>query len=363
MPMTDADRRAGLVLEGVGHAYGAHRVVEGVDLVVAPSEIVCLLGPSGCGKTTTLRIIAGLETLQRGRILVNGRLLADAATHVPPEQRNVSLLFQDFALFPHLTVLDNVTFGLAHLAPQERRRRAEEVLNQVGMLDYAGAYPHVLSGGQQQRIALARARAPRPRVLLMDEPFSNLDIGLRTQLRDLVLHVLKNTTCATVMVTHDPEEAMFMADRIAVMREGRIVQLGTPEQLYDSPADQYVAGLFSEINRIEGIVRNGHVDTAFGPLCAPGLGEGAMAEVLVRPEDVYLADAPGNRTAPGRVITARLIGPVSLVHLSVADNERELHLHARVATQRRPVENEIVPVSVDPNRIFVFPRQREGGAE
>ena len=361
-PMTDPGAPKGLLLEDVKHAYGAHLVLDGVGFAVAPAEIVCLLGPSGCGKSTTLRVIAGLEALQHGRILVDGRLLADAKAHVPPERRSVSLLFQDFALFPHLTVIDNVMFGLAHLAPAERRRRAEEVLDQMGMLAHADAYPHVLSGGQQQRIALARARAPRPRVLLMDEPFSNLDVGLRTQLRDLVLHVLKNTTCATVMVTHDPEEAMFMADRIAVMRAGRIIQFGTPEQLYAAPAEQYVAGLFSEVNRIEGVVRDGHIATVLGRLCTPGLGEGVRAEVLVRPEDVHITSAPDLGTAPARVITARLLGPVILVHLSVADKTgAQLHLHARITGQRRPKENEIVQVGVDPARLFAFPR-RDGEA-
>ncbi len=186
-----APRQTGLQVEAVSHRFGERAVVDDVSFSVAPSEIFCLLGPSGCGKTTLLRVIAGLETLQHGRVVVNDRVMADAnSIDVPPESRSMTLLFQDFALFPHLTVLRNVAFGLGDVDPGTRRARCLEVVDQVGILGHAERYPHELSGGEQQRVALARARAPRPRVMLLDEPFSNLDVGLRNQLRDLVLHVI-----------------------------------------------------------------------------------------------------------------------------------------------------------------------------
>ena len=272
----------GIVVENLSHSFGANRVLEDISLSIRTREIVTLLGPSGCGKTTTLRLIAGLEPLQQGRISLDGRVLADGDLNVPPEERSVSLLFQDFALFPHLTAIDNVIFGLGNWPPEERHARAIHVLGQVGMTEFADSYPHVLSGGQQQRVALARARGPRPRMMLMDEPFSNLDLGMRSQVRDLVLHVLKNSTSMTVMVTHDPEEAMFMADRIAVMNKGRIIQLGTPEELYNGPVAPFVLHLFGEVNRMEGRVADGHIATPLGRVCAPGLAEGTLAEVLVR---------------------------------------------------------------------------------
>ena len=354
MAMTDPVETLGLKVEHISHRYGGLLVVDDINLEVAPGEVVCVLGPSGCGKTTMLRVIAGLEDLQQGRINVDGRVVADETVNVPPEDRSVSLLFQDFALFPHLTVYDNVVFGLTHLSAGERDKRVAEVLEQVGMLDCAELYPHVLSGGQQQRVALARARAPRPRMMLLDEPFSNLDVGMRAQVRDLVLHVLKNTTSMTVMVTHDSEEAMFMGDRIAVMRKGRIVQQGTPEELYHAPVDGFVMRLFGEVNRIEGQVVDGHVDTALGPACAPGLPEGAPAEVMVRAEGVVV-DAAG--PARGRVMTRRMLGRSSLLHISVAGGDgAPLHLHARINKGRGPAENEEVGLSLVDEHVFVFPR-------
>ncbi len=357
--MTDPAKTPGLEVEHVSHRYGGQLVVDDINLEVAPAEVVCLLGPSGCGKTTMLRIIAGLENLQHGRIKVDGRVVADETVNLPPEDRSVSLLFQDFALFPHLTVYDNVVFGLIHLSAGERHKRAVEVLEQVGMLDSAELYPHVLSGGQQQRVALARARAPRPRMMLLDEPFSNLDVGLRAQVRDLVLHVLKNTSSMTVMVTHDSEEAMFMGDRIAVMREGRIVQQGTPEELYNSPANAFVMRLFGEVNRIEGRVVDGHVETSLGRACAPGLPEGAPAEVLVRAEGVVV-DAAG--PARGKVMTRRMLGRTSMLHISVAGTDGDpLHVHARVAQGRGPVENDEVGLRIVEEHVFVFPRSEGEG--
>ena len=221
---------AGLVLEHVSHAFGSLQAVDDVSLEVAEAELVCLLGPSGCGKTTALRVAAGLEQLQRGRILVDDRVMADQGGAVAPEDRGVGLVFQDYALFPHLSVMDNVSFGLRHLPAAQRRTRALEVLEQVDMADAVAAFPHTLSGGQQQRVALARALAPKPRVMLLDEPFSGLDASLRNQIRDQTLHVLKESGAATLMVTHDPEEAMFMADRVALMRNGTAGSAGPTDR-------------------------------------------------------------------------------------------------------------------------------------
>ena len=223
----DPDSEA-LVMACVSHAYGDLLAVDDFSLTVQSGELVCILGPSGCGKTTALRLAAGLEHLQNGRISMAGREVAGPDTDVPPEDRNVGLVFQDYALFPHLDVQANVAFGLTRMAAKARRARVDEVLSQVGMQSYGKAYPHELSGGQLQRVALARALAPKPRVVLLDEPFSGLDRALRNQVRDVTLHVLKQSGAATLMVTHDPEEAMFMADRVALMRRGRIAQVGHP---------------------------------------------------------------------------------------------------------------------------------------
>lgn len=351
---------SGLIVEDVRHAYGSREVVKGVSLNIPTQEILCILGPSGCGKTSLLRIIAGLEELQHGRVLVDGELMAGDGIDIPPEARSMSLLFQDFALFPHLNVMDNVTFGLTHLSPRERDGRAREVLEQVGMLGYLNSFPHVLSGGEQQRIALARARAPRPQVMLLDEPFSNLDVRLRSQLRDLVLHVLKQSIASTLIVTHDPEEAMFMGDRIAVMRDGVIVQEGTPEDLYHAPVDTFVAGLFSEVNRIPGIVAGGKVDTILGPVAASGFSDGDKVVVLVRPETLAIVE-PRESVPRASVVTARMLGQSSLIHLSVErPGEQDLHLHIRTMAHARPVEGDVIGIRFDPDRAFVFIDDGEG---
>ena len=347
-----------LSLDGVSHAYETVLAVDAVDLSVRPGEIVCLVGPSACGKSTLLRVAAGLEDLQRGVVRIGGQVVADDRRSVPPEKRGVGLVFQDYALFPHLTVLDNVRFGLTELSGKARRDRALQSLRQVGMADQAEAYPHMLSGGQQQRVALARALAPVPRVLLLDEPFSGLDTRLRAQVRDETLHVLKQNAAATLVVTHDPEEAMFLADRIVLMRDGRIVQSGTPVDLYCRPKDAFAAAFFGEVNQIPGRVGAGVVETPFGPIPADGLTDGRPVDVLIRPEGLHLragSDA-GNGALSGRVEAARLLGRTSLVHLSVDDGAGgDLHLHARMPGQFLPAEQSHVTIALDPAQAFVFP--------
>jgi len=358
------DRVAGMVealaLEGIRHAFDGLVAVDRLDLTVQPGELVCLLGPSGCGKSTVLRIAAGLEELQCGRVRMHGRVVADDRVDLPPDQRGVGLVFQDYALFPHLPVIDNVAFGLHAVSAERRRDRALAVLEQVGMAESADAFPHTLSGGQQQRVALARALAPQPRLMLLDEPFSGLDARLRDQIRDETLHVLKASGAATLLVTHDPEEAMFMADRIALMRDGTIVQDGTPTHLYYRPADAFVAGFFSQINRMQATVAGGQAATPFGPVAAAGMRDGAAVDVLVRPEALRLALADGSVPGPAsaRVLAARLLGRTSLVHLEARDRDgRLLHLHARMPGRFLPAENEFVAVALDHSQAFVFPAE------
>ncbi|CAA7613989.1 Fe(3+) ions import ATP-binding protein FbpC [Magnetospirillum sp. LM-5] len=338
---------AGLYLDAISHSYGAQPVVQGVTLAVPPGQLVCLLGPSGCGKTTTLRIAAGLERPSRGRVLLNCQTVSGDGLHLPPEARNVGFLFQDYALFPHLNVAANVAFGLDKMARAERAQRVVEMLRQVGMESYAEAWPHQLSGGQQQRVALARALAPRPRLMLLDEPFSGLDKRLRDQVRDETLHVLKSSGVSTLMVTHDPEEAMFMADSIALMKDGRVVQMGTPEELYLNPETPFVASFFGEVNLIPVTVRNGAVETPFGPVAAPDLGEGAPAELLIRPEGLTLVpDSAGI----AEVLASRMLGRVSLIHLRAGG----LHLHARVPGRFMPAEGTRLAVRLDHSQAHVY---------
>jgi len=360
MPRDDGTAGPGLAIDRVSHRYGEVAAVQAAHLHVAPGELVCLVGPSGCGKTTLLRLAAGLEPLQSGRIMIGGRVVAGGGAAVPPEQRRIGLVFQDMALFPHLTVEGNVAFGLRDLAAEDRRQRVAQVLDQVGMAGTGGRYPHMLSGGQQQRIALARALAPRPPVMLLDEPFSGLDTQLRDQVRDETLHVLKRSGVATLMVTHDPEEAMFMADRICVMQQGRIVQTGTPVAVYRSPASAFVAGFFGQVNVLAGVVQAGLVQTPFGPVPAAAMDEGTAVTVLIRPEALILrpidpdgADPP----CPARVLAARLLGRSSWIHLCLGDGVPggHRHVHARVPGLFLPAEGDVLSVALDSAQAFVFP--------
>ena len=349
-----------LQLEGVTHHFGSLKALSDLALSVDPGQVVCLLGPSGCGKSTALRIAAGLEALQDGVVSIAGNVVADRGRQLPPEDRNVGLVFQDYALFPHLSALDNVLFGLNRWPRGDRGQRALHMLERVDMAAYAQAFPHMLSGGQQQRVALARALAPGPGVMLLDEPYSGLDARLRDQVRDEVLHLLKTTGCATLMVTHDSEEAMFMADRIVVMRNGQVVQAGTPAELYCSPRDAFVAGFFSELNHVDGVVRQGLVETELGSMPSAGHGEGERVEVVIRPEALKLGPAKGAGDKQlATVVEARLLGRTSLVHLSfpwpVPDDGHRLHLHARVPGVVLPEPGQVVSVDLDLSQTFVFP--------
>lgn len=337
----------------VSHAYERTPVLQGVSFHVEQGMIACLLGASGCGKTTVLRCIAGFEPVLAGTVALDQVVMSAQGFTVAPEKRRIGVVFQDYALFPHLTVAENVAFGLRFAPRGERGWRVMDALARVGLEAYQASFPHMLSGGQQQRVALARALAPRPAVLLLDEAFASLDARLREQVRDDTLHVLQTSGIATLLVTHDSEEAMFMGDRIALMREGKILQLGAPEALYFGPADRYVATFLGEVNRLPSRVSGGQATTAIGALPAPGLAEGTAVEVLVRPEGLRL----GAEAAPAAEVEAcRLLGATTLVHLSLPDGAGgQLHLHARLPPGRRLSRGERVTVAIDPERAFVFP--------
>ncbi|GAB6057582.1 ABC transporter ATP-binding protein [Desulfonatronum parangueonense] len=350
-----------LKIEDIRHAYNGKAVLRNINLEVHAGEVVCLLGPSGCGKTTLLRLIAGLEELQSGRIMVQERVFADNNRQLPPEKRGIGFLFQDFALFPHLTVLENTMFGLSSVkAKNQRRSRALDALRQVDMQDYDNAYPHELSGGQQQRVALARALAPNPGIMLLDEPFSSLDARLRVQIRDQTLHVLKSSGVATVMVTHDPEEAMFMGDRIVLMHQGRIIQSGTPVELYSNPGNAFVTTFFSDVNVIKGAVHDGRVRTALGLLSAGEMEEGGQAEIMFRPEavQVFQDDPQRPDSCTAQVMATRLLPGATLVHLrltSCSTDNGALHLHARVPRVFPMPEGAQVFLHVPRDQFHVFP--------
>ncbi len=272
--------------------YGDQQVVDGLTLNIAPGMISCLLGPSGCGKTTVLRAIAGFEPLTGGGISLKGELISSPGHTTPPDKRGLGMMFQDYALFPHLSVTDNITFGLRKLSRRERRDEADGLLELVGLESYGERFPHELSGGQQQRVALARALAPRPELLLLDEPFSNLDVELRERLAIDVRDILKARGTAALFVTHDQHEAFVMGERIGIMNQGRIVQWDTPFNLYHEPNDRFVADFIGEGRFLNGnLTEPNRVTTPLGTISgnrAYNWPRGCRVEILLRPDDVHL---------------------------------------------------------------------------
>lgn len=344
---------ARLTFDAVERRFGATYALRGISLDIAPGEIVCLLGPSGCGKTTLLRIASGIEKPTAGRILINDWEVAGPERFVPPEQRNVGLMFQDFALFPHLTILENVAFGLKALPAEEAAREARAVLARVGLEHYADAHPHILSGGEQQRVALARAIVPRPSVMLMDEPFSGLDVQLRESMQEETLALLRETRATCMIVTHHPEEAMRLGDRIAVMRRGKIIQVGKAEELYHNPAELFVARLFSEINEVPCRVVDGALRTPLGIFSVPGLAEGEMAILCLRQRGIRVL--PPGQGLPGRILQVRFLGDVGRVE--IAAEGFDAPLKARVRESEGWSKGDEVSIEVDPTRVLVFPAE------
>ena len=354
-----------LEFTNVSHRFGETLAVDDVSIGVEAGEFVCLLGPSGSGKTTLLRLAAGLETLQSGRIAIDGTTVAEGGhTHqIPPEKRGVGLMFQDYALFPHLTVAQNIGFGL-----QDGLRDGtwiERALGDMHLAHLGERYPHTLSGGQQQRIALLRALAPAPGVLLLDEPFSGLDEHLRQRVRQETRAILAESGVTALMVTHNPEAAMFLADRIVVLNDGRMAQDASPIEIYTSPADPFIVRLFGPANEFGGVVHARLLDTALGPIPATGVENGREALCLVRADGVEITAAPpdgGHGYVRMRVETARVLGPMSYLLLKpVADDmpgRPPASIEARLPGIHLPAAGSEVWARASEKQTFVFALDR-----
>jgi iron(III) transport system ATP-binding protein len=349
---------ASLSFRNIEMKYGDFTALHDVSLDIAAGEVVCLLGPSGCGKTSLLRLASGIERPSAGEVLLNNRVVAGAGIFIPPEKRNVGLMFQDFALFPHLTILENVCFGLHFMPKETARQEAMMALARVGLDNYANEHPHTLSGGQQQRVALARALVPRPSIILMDEPFSGLDVQLRETIRSETLALLRETRSTCLLVTHDPDEAMQLGDRIAVMRAGRIIQAGTAQALYHDPSDLFVARLFSQINEIPVTVTGGSISTPFGRYPANDHPDGTRLVMCVRQRAVwvYAADHDASMLA-GRVVATRFLGDLVLV--AIAINGLDQPITSLVRGDRAPAIGDDVRIKVDPAGVVMFPQSAD----
>ncbi|MEO1243414.1 MAG: ABC transporter ATP-binding protein [Pseudomonadota bacterium] len=336
-----------LAFRGISHQYGRVVAVDNADLEAARGEIACLFGPSGCGKTTLLRLAAGLERLQAGVVELDGAALAAPGRETPPEERPIGMVFQDYVLFPHMTVEKNIAFGLAGMKNAKAVIAAQLEALQIG--DLAARFPHELSGGQQQRVALARALAREPKALLLDEPFASIDAVLRRRLREDLRRILKEKNVAVVLVTHDPEEALALGDRIALMRAGRIVEAATPEELFRIPKTPDGAQIFPGSQTIEGVIQNGRLVTPIGAFDAQGLGDGPGVAVMREGALGASPDGEGDWT----VADCRFAGPGWTAYLEAPGG----HGLLRVGIEAPLPQGARVALSCDPSLVFCYEKQ------
>ena len=346
-----------LEFRNVSHAYSTSPSIEDISFKLNNGEVFSLLGPSGCGKSTILRLAAGLEQPLAGEIYLDDTLIASPDLMVAPEDRGIGLVFQDYALFPHMSVRDNIVYGLkgskmASLTAKQIDEKVNEALSHVDLIEYASAMPHELSGGQQQRVALARALAPKPKLILLDEPYSGLDSRLRERIRDDMLHILKEIKASVLLVTHDSEEAMFMSDNIIVMRKGHIEQEGRPIDLYCRPQNAFVAEFFGEVNRFDGLIEKQSFKTPFGNFDIEDGQDGQKASLVIRHEGLLVHnDAPAN----AEIVETRMLGRYTFVHLSmIMENGEDLHLHARIPGLNMFVPGDKVALSIDESQAFIY---------
>lgn len=342
-----------LTIQKLSKKFGERFAVNQASWSAQSGQIICLLGHSGCGKTTMLRLIAGLETPTEGSIQLERKVLWDPYQQVQAEERNIGFVFQDYALFPHLSVLENVMFGLKKNPKHERQSIAENALKHVSMSHHIHSYPHTLSGGEQQRVALARALAPKPHVLLMDEPFSNLDHRLRDQIRQSTIEILKQTSTTTIIVTHDPEEALQIADQIILMHQGKIIQSGTPKQLYFQPKTLFAARYFSDLNEIKTQIQDQQLHTIFGNIDIPKhLTSSNEIRCYFRPHQLRVNRIKTENSLAAKIISSNFLGYSQLLKLKIEAEDKVLS--AYVEYSQHYDQTDTIYLSLDLSQCFFY---------
>ena len=346
-----------LDVKNLHHSYGEIEALNNLNFSIKNSSIVSVLGPSGCGKTTLIRVIAGLESVQKGEIFIEDTIVANNQLNTPPEKRPISYVFQDFALFPHMTVLENISFAAG--SRKNKKQLIDQVIQLAKVDNFLQKYPHSLSGGEQQRVALARSIAVQPKLLLLDEPFSDLDINLKREIIDDTLHLINSLESSALVVTHNAEEAMFLSDMIIVMDQGKIVQVGTPNQIYFHPVNQYVASLFGETNIFQTTVQNNQCNTPLGTIEVNNLKDNQIVNVVIRPEAIKLSQEKSPLLNPntGVVVDSKFLGNSAIIHMTVNDQfNQKHHIHSKVLGNFLPPAASSVSITIDKSHIFIFPR-------
>lgn len=341
-----------LTVENIAHRFDDLQVLRGVSFSVGAGELACLVGPSGCGKSTLLRLIAGLEDVQQGKVMLDSETIADNTHSLQARKRRMGLVFQQPSLFPHLTVRDNIAFGLRHMPRDEQNQVVKSLLHTIGLETRGAAFPHQLSGGQQQRVALARALAPKPRVMLLDEPFANLDHAMRREMREEVLGMLKQAGIPVVMVTHEPEEALVMADKMVLLREdGSLHQYGAPQEIYRQPVDAAAAAFFGPINRIKAQVRGDDIMSSFGAWAQKEMqtafAENADVEIVTRPESLRLSEE-------GAAATVRQVRAAALGWrvMAVMETGEEVAFTVPYTRHITPRPGDVLPITCESAHVF-----------
>jgi iron(III) transport system ATP-binding protein len=346
-----------LDVKQLSHFFGEKEALINLNFSIDHNSIVSVLGPSGCGKTTLIRLIAGLEQIQNGEIFLEKFLVANKNLNVPPEKRSISYVFQDFALFPHMTVLENISFAAG--SRSNKKQLIDQVINLSKVENFLDKYPHSLSGGEQQRVALARSIAVQPKLLLLDEPFSDLDINLKREIIDDTLHLINSLESSAIVVTHNAEEAMFLSDSILVMEKGKIIQIGTPHEIYFKPSNLYVASLFGETNIFQSKVIDNTCLTPLGRIKTSNLSNNQDVDVVVRPEAIKLnlEKSPLLNPNSGVVVDSKFLGNSAIIHMTVNDEKNNKHhIHSKVMGNFLPPPASSVSVTLDEDHVFIFPR-------
>ncbi len=346
-----------LNVKNLYHSYGEIQALKNLNFSINDNSIISILGPSGCGKTTLIRVIAGLEKIQHGELFIYDKLVASNKINTPPEIRPVSYVFQDFALFPHMSVLENISFAAG--SQKNKKQLIDQVTRLAKVNNFLDKFPHSLSGGEQQRVALARSIAVQPKLLLLDEPFSDLDTSLKNEIIDDTLHLINSLESSAIIVTHNAEEAMFLSDLIIVMGKGEIIQIGTPHKIYFHPINLYVASLFGETNVFQSEVVNNECATPLGIIQSQNFQNKQKVDVVFRPEAIKINSEKSPLSSPysGVVVDSKFLGNNTIIHMTVSDKENiKHHIHSKVVGNFLPSPASSVSITIDRSQVFIFPR-------
>ena len=339
-----------LRVENLNWTNSGKKIVSDISLSLFPGEVLCLLGNSGCGKTSLLRLISGLEKEDSGEIFINEEIISSKKFSALPENRPVSMIFQDYALFPHMTVYQNIAYGVSALQKEQKKSKIDKIIRDLDIQDHLKKYPHELSGGEQQRVALARAIAPEPLILLMDEPFSGLDRSLREYIREETISLLRNSQAAIILVTHDPEEAMLVGDRIALMRNGKINQIGTNDEMIFQPINDYTVSTFSNVNTYQSVIKNKKVETPFGFFEIPDNISGNQAKILIRDQAFQIVNPTENNSY--KVNQIDYTGENSRIELRATNSDTQVKITVPGKTSIKLDDK--IGLSVDERYVHIF---------